>query len=364
MKPTALLQQRLLNQQLSSPQFSSVQKLVEWMGAIQAQDYNMAKWGIGSRMNGITDEMIESAINNAAIIRTHILRPTWHFVAAKDIRWLMDLTSPHIKRAVASQNRFLGLDESLHLKTNKIIGKLLSDGEERTRDEIAAHLKKKGITLNNLQATNCMINAELDMVVCNGKRKDKQFTYALFDKKIPSSKSLKREEALCRLAGIYFSSHGPATLHDFAWWSGLSVPDARLGIEAAAGTLEQIAINGKQYWYKPIADTAAAKEKEQVYLLPPYDEFTVAYCDRSLMIGTSKPYATYFGNGIFKPLIVKNGKAIGVWKIEQKKGDRILYTELLNSTPSSVAAKIRKAKKTYELFVDQSISMELKLNNS
>ena len=204
---------RLANHQLTGTKFTTPGELVSYMGAIQAQDYAMAKWAIGIRIS-TTENKIEEALNNGDILRTHVLRPTWHFVAANDIHWMLKLTGPHIKAQSASMCRKLELDNKLLNRCNSIIEKALTGNKYLTREEIIFELNKKGIATNELRSVLIMMNAELDGIVCNGYRRDKQFTYALLDKK--RAKSYTKEEALVALAKRYFISHGPAILQDFA----------------------------------------------------------------------------------------------------------------------------------------------------
>jgi hypothetical protein len=344
MKKTDLLFARLHNQQLLSSDFKTVTDLVNWMGAMQAQDYAMAKWAIGLRMRDHTDDLVEQAINNASIVRVHILRPTWHFVSTENLRWMMDLTSPHIRKSVIAQNRQIGLDDSTLKRTNSLIGKFLANGESRTRVEIVAHLAKKNINLNPLQATNVMINAELDLVCCNGQRKGKQFTYSICDKMLPAGKSIPRDEALHRLAMIYFSSHGPATVKDFIWWSGLPIKDAKTAVQIVATELDAATINDEKYFFKKGSEFRTEK-KNVTLLLPPYDEFTVGYGSRDMVTGAATEDKDFFGNGIFKPIIIRNGEAVGTWRREII-GQGVKMTFQFRQTPSAVTRRLAKKEAT------------------
>ena len=335
MNLSTIAHSRLKNQQISKPDFTSAVNLVQWMGAVQAQDYSMAKWAIGVRVPESTDAMIEDAIDRAEIIRTHILRPTWHFVAATDCRWMMDLTAPHINRIAGTHFRQLGLDDKLFRKTNKSIEKVLQNGDQLTRAEILQHLKKSRINVNDEQAGHIMFRAELDKVVCNGSRRGKQFTYALFDQRIPSAEPLKRVEALAKLARRYFTSHGPALLTDFIWWSGLSITDAKAGLEEGKSSFSSMKINAHEYWYSEPG--GIIKPSNTVYLLPSFDEFTIGYSDRSASLDVSLAKKTILANGIFKPIMVINGKVAGLWKRTESKGRIVVEV-----TPLIERAKIKK----------------------
>src|SRR5713226_2242979 len=219
---------RLHNQLITRPMFEKPDDVVKWLGAVQAQDYAGAKWALGLRMQGVTDDVIEQAFADGAIIRTHVMRPTWHFVAPADIRWMLALTAPRIN---AYYNRKLELDDAVFRHSNAVLAKALQGGKQLTRSELASVLQLAGIAADNLlRSTYIIMRAELDGIVCSGARRGKQFTYALLDERVPQTRNLDRDEALAEFARRYFTSHGPATLQDFVWWSGLAAADAKAGL--------------------------------------------------------------------------------------------------------------------------------------
>lgn len=330
MTTSAISQQRLFNQHIHGAEFSSVKELVRWMGAVQAQDYSMAKYALAVRLKNSTHQTIEDAINKAEIIRTHVLRPTWHFVAAEDIRWMLELTAKNINRLMASNNKRLELDEKTFRKCNTIIEKLLRDGKHLTRKEIMTALEKKGIKTNDLRAGHIMFRAETDLVVCNGIKRDKQFTYALFDERVPSTKKKAREEALAELALRYFKSHGPASLQDFTWWSGLSVTDAKNGLEPIKSNLTSEKFRENIFWFD--GDSGFKKPKNAVVFLPAFDEFLISYKSREVSIESKNTHKAFTNNGIFNPIIVHNAKVIGIWKPQIKK--EIIIKENFFTKPS------------------------------
>jgi hypothetical protein len=317
MTASAISYQRLFNQHVQGNEFNSVKELVHWMGAIQAQDYTMAKYAIGVRLKNSTEKIIEEAINNTDIIRTHVLRPTWHFVAAEDIRWMLELTAKNLNRALSSNNKRLELDEKTFKKSNTIIEKLLRDGKHLTRKEIMTALEKKGIKTDDLRASHIMFRAETDLIVCNGMKREKQFTYALFDERVPLTKKLSKEEALAQLAQRYFFSHGPATLQDFTWWSGLSVADAKTGLELIKSKLISEKYRDNIYWF---AESISQKNKvNKIIFLPSFDEFLISYKSREVSLNLQHTSHAFTTNGIFNPIIVHNAKVIGTWKPQIKK---------------------------------------------
>jgi hypothetical protein len=350
MTASAISQQRLFNQHVHGTEFDSAKELVHWMGAIQAQDYQMAKYAIGVRLKKTTDQTIEDAINKGEIIRTHVLRPTWHFTAAEDIRWMLELTAKNLNRALSSNNKRLELDEKIFRKSHILIEKLLRGGKHLTRKEIMAALEKKGIKTDDLRSSHIMFRAETDLVVCNGIKKDKQFTYALFDERIPSTKKKTREEALAELALRYFKSHGPATLQDFTWWSGLSVADAKRGLEAIKSNLVSEKYGEYILWFGADRDFKKKKNNPLVYL-PSFDEFLISYKSRRISINPEHTSHAFTNNGIFNPVIVHNAKVIGTWKPKFKKEVTIKEHFFINPTEKQKQL-CKKAAKEFRKFTE------------
>ncbi len=214
-----LITLRLQNQLLVRPPFDSPQQVVEWMGAIQAQDYRMAKWAVGCRTASTDATQIEAALNRGDILRTHLLRPTWHFVSSKDLRWMLSLTADRIRAANDSYAR--GTDAALDSKSihryMNLLQKTLEGNKHRTKEEIGEALNQRGIPLSQYALRHLLMRAETDGVVCSGADKKGTATYALLDERAPRGEEPSREEALARLARIYFRSYSPATLADFTW---------------------------------------------------------------------------------------------------------------------------------------------------
>lgn len=328
---------RMVNQQIAETTFTRPEEIVAWMGAMQAQEYAMAKWAIGVRLPHATDQIIEQAIDEAKIIRIHILRPTWHFVSADDIRWMLQLTAPHICRACNSMFRKLELTEAVLKKANGVIEKTLA-GKQLTRQEIMMALEEAGIATHDLRGVHLMFKAELDGIVCNGARRGKNLTYALLDERVPPSKTLTREEAQAELARRYFTSHGPATLRDYVWWSGLPVADARAGLAAIQHMLVCEKAGEQEYWYDP-AYMPKHDLRQSIHLLPAFDEYMVSYKDRSAGLSTIYNRQVFTLNGIFKPIIVVNGKVTGIWKRSVKK-DKLLVEPLFFSPAERIEEEV------------------------
>ncbi len=202
-------------------------------------------------MKGVTDADVDRAFDDGRILRTHFLRPTWHFVAPADIRWMLALSGPRVNATNAHYYRKVGLDDRTLARCLTAVERALEGGRSLTRQELRSVLQKAGLQSAGMRLAYVMMRAELDGVVCSGPRRGKQFTYALLDERVPRSSSLDRDEALAALARRYFSSHGPATLRDYVWWSGLTARDARAGIEMAKPALVQDNLNDLTYWHAP-----------------------------------------------------------------------------------------------------------------
>lgn len=334
---------RLANQHIASAAFERAEDVVRWFGAIQAQDYLGALWAVGLRMQNATVADVERAISAGEIVRTHPMRGTWHFVAGEDIRWLLSLTGPRMLARTAPMYRQLELDEETFARSHDVIARMLQGGKQLTRHELAAALERAGISTKGLRLTFLLMHAELEGLIVGGARRGKQFTHALLDELVPISKTLDRDEALAELARRYFTSHGPATEQDFAWWSSLTITDARAGLALNRDHLVREVINGQSYWLSPSLPTAQATTPT-VYVLPPYDEYTVAYKDRSAVLDPAHIIQTR--NGIFSPIIVVNGQVVGTWARELKK-DRVifipsLFVELNQDEMSAVAGAVER----------------------
>ncbi len=318
MTAASILQLRLQNQQLSGSTFKEPEQVVQWMGALQAQEYTSCKWALGLRTPDSTDTLIEQAIDKGSIIRTHVLRPTWHLVHSSDIRWMLALTAPRIHAFNAFGYRQMELTDAIFKKADRVLTKALKGGKHLTRAELQLAFKEAKIKTNDLRFIHILMHAELDAVVCNGARQGKQFTYALLDERIPPAPAFKKEEALMKLTERYFQSHGPATLQDYTWWSGLTAKDAQLGLELVKPGLIPETLEDKTYWMSN--KTASVKTTPSAFLLPAFDEYTVAYKDRSLAVNAEAAKLT--GNGISKPLLLLNGKVKGIWKRNDKKNQK------------------------------------------
>jgi Winged helix DNA-binding domain len=348
---------RLLNQKLIHQDLETPQAVTAHMGALQAQDFAMSKWALGMRLPNFVDKHIEAAFDAGEIVRTHVLRPTWHIVSGNDVRWMLSLTGKHIKAASASRDRDLGIDTALYNRTNDLIVKALEGGKNLTREEVMIELEKGGVKTDASRAVHFMMNAEVDAIVCNGKMRGKEQTYALMDEKIPKGLVFTREEAIVALAERYFTSHAPATLPDFQWWSGLPMSDARKGLESVKSNLISYENAGKTYFYpKHLSDTEGVLEN--IFFLPAFDEYCVSYKDRSAVFDPTWHKEAITSNGIFKPIIVVNGLVTGTWKRTVQKNKLIIETVFFDKNSILSANIIEKATARFGTFLGLPIEIK------
>ena len=311
---------RLLNQQLSNPLFREPKELVSWMGAMQAQNYSMVKWAVGMRLKSATIQAVEKALREGEILRTHVMRPTWHLVAAEDIRWMLKLSAQRIISANDSFAKGYDLDipNELYTKAHDLLEKILCGKKSLTKQEIAEHFNRSGIVADNRRMTRFMARAEQEGIICSGEDRGSKCTYALLEERVPPMPELTKDESLARLARSYFRSHSPAVLQDFIWWSGLPVSDAKQAVYLIASelTTEQWK---EQTWY--IHDTCRTRGKlsGHIHLLPSYDEYLLGYKDRTDVLPLEHYSKAFTNNGLFFPIVLHNGQVIGNWDKSVKK---------------------------------------------
>jgi hypothetical protein len=350
--------QRLRNQSLVGKRFAAPEDVVRWLGAVQSQDYAGAKWAIAQRARACTDAALEQAYAEGRILRTHVLRPTWHFVLPDDVRWMLALTGPRVRAAMAYYDRGLALDAAVYRRSEAVLAAALARGKSMTREELGRALTARGIRASGRRLGHIMMRAEVDEVIISGPRRGKQFTYALLDARAPRGRTLARDEALAELAGRYFASHGPALPQDFAWWSGLTVADARRGIESASPRLAPTTVDGKTYWHAPGARPAARVPPDAVHLLPNYDEAIVAYRDHaaSLAPGVSAAFHAR-PELVFNNVVIVGGRVVGGWRRVPAKGAAIVEATLATRLEAPARALLEAAAGRFGKFLGLPVTL-------
>jgi hypothetical protein len=309
-----IARRRLANQDLIRPASTRPADVVRRLGAVQAQDFAGAKWAIGLRTRGVDEQDVDRAFDDGDIIRTHVLRPTWHFVAPADLRWMLSLSAARIRAACGSWYRQHALDAATFRRSRRVLEKALGGGRHLTRAELASAYERAGIVTGPPpRLSPLLIDAELDGLVCSGPRRGKHFTYALVDERVPPAAPVARDEALLDLTMRYFAARGPATPMDFAWWSGLTAADARRGIAIAGGALTRETGDGVDYWMAK-GGPRPRKPSGQAHLLPNYDEYYIGFKDRSAIVqsleerGLSLPREAFVAH-----LLTMDGQVVGAW---------------------------------------------------
>jgi hypothetical protein len=350
MKSSDLVLQRLNNQKLASSNFRQPVDVVRWLGAVQAQDYKAAKWAVALRMRNATDSAIEESFNEGRILRTHVLRPTWHFVTPEDIRWLLALTAPRINLRCGPNYRKYELDGPTLKRSNNILTRALQGGKHLTRPELKRALNQSGVDAGDtVRLAHILLRAELDGVVCSGPRVGKQFTYALLEERVPPAKRLTRDESLATLTQRYFTSHGPATLQDFTWWSGLSTTEARAGIALLGNELDSELFDETVYWRSRHAPPAApaASSRPAAHLLPVFDEYNVAYKARLVVLDEIAKLRPW---DMLGPTVLLNGRVVGTWKSTVDKDSLKIAIKPAKDLKQVEKSAIMKAADRYAAF--------------
>ncbi len=319
---------RMHNLRLSGAPFEAPEDVVRWLGAVQSQDYGPAKWSVAERASGVSDADMDRAFADGTILRTHVLRPTWHFVLPADIRWMLELTAPRVHALNAYYYRQLGLDEAVLQKCTALLGGALRGGNQLTRRALAGILERAGIATGGFRLAYILMNAELDGVICSGALDGKQHTYALLADRAPQARVATPDEALAELTLRYFTSHGPATVKDFKWWSSLTAADIKKGLEMVGPRLKHEVFGGVSYW----SDGSAQRPEPaspRVHLLQGYDEYIVGYGESKYVLDASGAARSHTQNGIaFNHVAILDSQAAGQWKRTVKKDSVVIEAAL------------------------------------
>jgi hypothetical protein len=338
---------RMRQQRISREGFVDPSKVVAWLGAMQAQDYQGAKWAVALRMREQADETIERAFADGRILRTHVMRPTWHFVTPEDIRWLLELTAPRVNASNAYMYRQVGLDNAVFARSNAAISRALEGERYLTRGELGQVLAQAGVAAKGVRLTYVMMRAELDGVVCSGPRRGRQFTYALLDERAPTARRLKREEAVAEIVLRYFTGHGPAAIRDFVWWSGLTAGDAKEALKAAGSDLARELVEGESLWSSATARRRADAPRE-AFLLPTYDELLVGYAsfDESRRGGKGARNRL-----VYSSPVLLGSTVVGSWRRSVKKGVVLVQVAPFSTLLPAESEAVVAAAERYGRFV-------------
>lgn len=329
---TEALGYRLKAQELIACSSRTPEELVGELAAVQAQDYYGALWAVGQRTGNNAME-VGSAFNAGRLIRTHMLRPTWHFVDADDLRWLLLLTGERVQRFNGTMYRKVGLEPAHFRKANKVFERELAGGKALDRITLSTALQRARIDVSDMRLIHLLMDAELTGLLCSGPREGKQFTYMLLEERVPQTRIMDKAEALLELARRYFRTRSPATVHDFAWWSGLTVSDGKKAMAALQKEFLEVMIEGRTYWMPNEAEPLPLP-KHTLRLLPNYDEYAIGFKDRRLFYdpstAASAPTST---TGSLRHLMVIDGRVAGTWDSPANAGEVLVSPYIALSSP-------------------------------
>jgi hypothetical protein len=320
---------RMANQRLWGKPFDTPEEAVGWLGAMQAQEFSFAKWSVAQRAKGVDVAAMARAFDEGTIVRSHFLRPTWHFALAKDIRWLLTATAPRVQALNAHYNRQLGIDEELAVRSNAVLAGALEGGTHLTRKELATHLDGAGIVASGPRLAYLIMRAELDGIVVSGAMRGKQHTYALLDQRAPDAVRLDREGAVAELAKRFFSSRGPATMRDLARWSSLTAAECRIGLEMAKPALENEDIGGRTYWFGSSSSSGRSPPRPRVDLVQGYDEIILSYSESKDVVAPLRTDLVVKDRRVFLHAILLDGRVIGHWRHDPPK-DSVAIESILH----------------------------------
>jgi hypothetical protein len=314
---------RLRGQQLREPFAATAEEALQNLLAVQAQDFPYARWTLAQRTAGGSAAGVEQAVSEGTVLRTHILRPTWHFVHRQDLRWLLALSGPRVHQANAATYRRTGIDAANAARSCDVLAGAVAGGAHKTREQLAAGLRRAGFGAEGLELAYRIMFAEASGVLVSGSPVRSaggalKQTYALFDARVPAAPAglMERPRALAELARRYFTSRGPATEKDCADWSRLTLSDVRTGLqlarEMAPEALATAKIDGVACYFSPRADAGGVNRPGRLDLIQCYDEYVMGYSKTRHFLGGPAPLLPVAGEPLH--LVLRDGRLAGVWR--------------------------------------------------
>jgi hypothetical protein len=348
-EPRDVALSRLSRQGIASPRFRKPEEVVSSLGAVQAQSFLGGLWAIGLRIPDSTESLVERAIADRTIVRTWPMRGTLHFVAASDVRWMLDLLGSRTIARTSGRMRQFGIDGTVISRSRAVLTDALSDGRQLSRPEIYAALERAGVSSKDQRGLQILWRLAHDGFLCLGERRGKQPTFVLLDEWIPKGRPLGRQKSLETLSRTYFIGHGPATVHDFSWWSGLTMSESREGLEMVSHELVKQVIDGNTYWMSP--DVLDASSSTDGHLLPEFDEFLVGYKDRRAALDSPSRGNRPGPSSILNPVVVLGGRVAGMWRRVLKKDRVVLSVDPFASLSPTEKAALERGAGRYGRFL-------------
>jgi hypothetical protein len=296
---------------------------VRWLGAVQSQDHEPALWSLAQRAPGVSRARLAAAFDAGAFIRTHVLRPTWHFVPPEELRDLLALTGPRVAASCAARWRELGLPAEVRAEATDVFVAAIAERGPQTRAELGEVLQKAGIDPGGQRLPHLLLHAELETVLCSGGLRGRQQTWSLVDDRVPPraefDRGFDRDAALRRLTLRYVTSHGPVTERDFSWWSGLTLRDVRRGLEAARPEIDAIELGDRRYWFGE-PPPQEGEPAPVVRLLQSFDEYVVAYTQSRDLVDPGGHALNIPRGGMLSTTVVVDGRLSGRWQRALRPG--------------------------------------------
>ena len=360
-KPLEIARRRLRNSRLTGDGFATPGEAVGWHLAMQAQEYGPAKWSIGQRSTGLVDADVEEAVAAGSIVRTHVLRPTWHFVARDDVRWLLALSGPRVQQGNAGRRHQLGLDERTLARCENVIASALEGGNRLTRNEIAAALDDAGIDRSSQRMPYILMHCELEALIGSGGLAGKQQTYSLLDERVPKGRRFDRDESLVELVRRYLTSHGPATVKDMSWWSGLTMSDLRKGLEHLGEEVRSETLDGMVLW-SIASDDSPPPAARGAHLLQTYDELVVGYTESRFFgnPGAENARAAWSDRTYPSGVLLLNGLVGGHWRRTIGRSGVAIDVHLYQEPKRGEAKAVEAAAEDLGRFLDLPVALDVR----
>lgn len=352
----SLPHRRLVRHGLAARRWERPADVVAAFGAMQGQELDQVRWAIGIR-SGATRDAVDRALDDGEIVRGWLMRGTLHLVAAADLRWMVALLGPKIIHRSARRYRELGLDTDVLARAMEVLRALLAGHPGRTRATLLAGLDQAGIDPGGQRGYYLLRHAALEGEVCLGPVEGNEQRFVLVNEWVSSTPPRERDEALAALATRYIAAHGPATVEDFIWWSGLRAAEARAALAGAGDRLRRERIDGREYWdtASPPPDPGAGP---RVHLLPAYDEYYLGYRARESLLDARYAREVVSSNGVFRPIIVLDGRIVGIWRRAGQGNDNTVISPYLFESPDVFdSEELRAAATAYGSFVGRGLGL-------
>jgi hypothetical protein len=357
-----VLRLRLARHGLAGNDLRTPVEVVQRMLALQSQDFPAGKWAVGARAPGTTLADVNAAIDSGEIVRSWPMRGTLHLVPARELGWMLQITTPRLLTGAKTRRAQLNLDDASIEHSRDVARGALAGGRGLTRAQFLQTLEDAGIDTAGQRGYHIIGILAQTGTLCWGPHEGKQQLIVLLDEWVPNPRRLDRDEALGEFLVRYLDGHGPATLKDFAWWSKVTIAEAKTGLAVAGDRLSEVQVDDTTYYLPASVDTAPLgdqpHQRSAVLTLAGFDEYLLAYGDRSLVIDEQDFTRVVPGkNGIFFPVVVQSGRVIGTWRITSARSAMTAGAELFKPTDSSLDDAFAASIGEYAAFLGKPVTV-------